>query len=132
MKNLWFNRVMSAIVLLLWVAFFIFLFISVMEVPVQGQQAIGASSLPPTVPHHYRYSSNLDGSRQSWSERGTVQTVTPTYTFRPDGGVAYGHVVTSWNYSYSGSYQGQVYYLPRMVDGKSTAKPGTVSWPGRR
>ncbi|MEK7213538.1 MAG: hypothetical protein AAB637_00270 [Patescibacteria group bacterium] len=92
--------------------------------------ALGASKLPPTVPYSYRFSSNLDGSKQSWSEKGSYQYVTPMSVYHGDGTISYTNIVTTYSYTNSYRYNGPGrYYYPGTVDGKSTAKPGTIVWP---
>lgn len=92
--------------------------------------AVGQSKLPPTVPYSSRFSSNLDGSKQSWSEKGSYQYVTRMAVYNGDGTISYTNIVTTYTYTNSYKYNGPgTYYYPGTVDGPSTAKPGTVVWP---
>jgi hypothetical protein len=92
--------------------------------------AMGASQLPPTVPYQYRYKSNLDGSKVSWKERGTYQSVSQYYTWTPSG-VGVSNSVWSYNYTNSGSYQGRRYYYPGMVDDPNGPKYRYIEFPRR-
>lgn len=89
---------------------------------------MGTSSLPPTEPYSYRSRSNLDGSRQAWSERRSDVYVVQEYQYNERGGISsVSNRVYTYTYTNSGSYHGSGYrYYPGIVDAPSTARPGTV------